>query len=637
MPCRRAAVAPGRLAVPLLRRVALLLALGGLPWLLVPGGGIAAAGELDSGFPEAANGPADESPADDEALRARRKANYAFDVEAPDEIAEKIRELTFVGRWQYRPDFQPEQLPALRARLDEEVQAILRSLGYYSGRVHSGGDADRVELRVEAGPRVTVAASEVRVEGPASQERGIRWFVRSRWLLPEGSFFTSGDWERGKRGLVDALNQRGYLRARIVSSDARVDPVLTSAQLEVVIDSGPQIAFDGVEITGLERHDARIVNDLRPFRPGDPYTFDGMLMFEARLRDSGYFSGVSVVPDLQALEDDPDRRSVPLLVDVSEYQARRAVFGVGYSSEQGVRGQVGFEHRNLFGRSWQLESSLIAEQRRQRLFTNVRTPIEASGHFYGFGGRIEQLDAAGERARRSNVYVGRGKRSMDIEWFASLQMQAEDRKLRGDEEDEPIEYRAHALVLGYSWNLRRLDSRVLPGRGYTVSTQISGARRGLASNRSFVRVYGRAMRFFRMPWRGPLAGDTLILLGELGWVVAGSRHDIPSENLFRAGGPQTIRGYSYQSLGVRERGAIVGGRYLGVASAEYQRRLTESLAAAVFYDLGNAVDEVRDFRAVSGYGVGLRWRTPVGPLKLDLAYGDAVRRWRLHFSVGYIF
>src|SRR5690606_24080993 len=157
------------------------------------------------------------------------------------------------------------------------------------------------------------------------------------------------------------------------------------------------------------------------------------------------------------------------------------------------------------------------------------------------------------------------------------------------------------------------------------------------SNRSFVRFYGRAMRFIPMPRRSFLAGGTLVALGELGWVAAGSRRDIPSENLFRAGGSHSVRGYGYQTLGVQEAGATVGGRYLGVASLEYQHPVTESIAAAVFYDVGNATDSTHDFKAVAGYGVGMRWRTPVGPLNLDLAYGEEARRWRIHFSVGYTF
>src|SRR5690606_7930603 len=191
---------------------------------------------------------------------------------------------------------------------------------------------------------------------PAAEDRRVARFVRSRWLLPEGSFFASREWERGKRGLVDALNQRGYLRARLTGSEARIDPVRSAAELEVVLDSGPQIAFGELDISGLERHDARIVEDLRPFRPGDPYSLEQVLAYEAALRDSGYFSGVSVVPALDVLEEDPELLAVPLSVDLAEHKSQRAVFGVGYSSEQGARGQVGYEHRDLFGRSWQLES-----------------------------------------------------------------------------------------------------------------------------------------------------------------------------------------------------------------------------------------------------------------------------------------
>src|SRR5690606_37088762 len=169
--------------------------------------------------------------------------NYAFEIDAPPEIAAQIREQTFVGRWQYRDSFEPAQMPALLARLDGEVVAILRSLGYFSGMVQSSGDAQRVEVRVEPGPRATVTSSDVRVEGPAADDRRARYLVRTLWQLPEGSYFASRDWERGKRGLVDALHQRGYLRARVVDSEARIDPERNSAELEVVLDSGPRLAF----------------------------------------------------------------------------------------------------------------------------------------------------------------------------------------------------------------------------------------------------------------------------------------------------------------------------------------------------------------------------------------------------------
>jgi translocation and assembly module TamA len=139
-------------------------------------------------------------------------------------------------------------------------------------------------------------------------------------------------------------------------------------------------------------------------------------------------------------------------------------------------------------------------------------------------------------------------------------------------------------------------------------------------------------------WLIPLGlRNDFLIRSEAGLVLAGSRFGIPSSFLFRTGGDQTVRGYAFESIGVPQGEAIVGGRYLATASAEYTRWITASLGAAVFVDAGDAFDRVQAFDVAVGYGIGVRWRSPVGPLRADLAYGERAKSVRLHFSVGYSF
>jgi translocation and assembly module TamA len=395
------------------------------------------------------------------------------------------------------------------------------------------------------------------------------------------------------------------------------------------------MAFGDLSVEGLQRYERKIVDDLRTFAPGEPYSDAKLQAFALRLRGAGFFSSVSALPDLITLQKDPAAERVRVQVVVTELPRRRVVFGIGYSTDEGPRGQVGFEHRDLLGRNLQLESALVLSAKQQRAFANFRTPYDENGRFYGFGQRIEREDIENQVTLRSNTYAGIGKRDGAIESFTSLQYQIEQQRI---DAADGLEERTsqHALVLGKSWNLRRLDSTVTPTEGYALSAQVSGARSGVLSDRSFLRFYTRATRFQPLP-TATFKNGTLVALVELGYVAASSREDIPSENLFRAGGVQSIRGYGYQSLGVRRGDAVVGGRYLAVTSLEYQHRLTEQYAAAVFVDYGNAGDSRSDFDPVAGYGVGLRWRTPVGPINLDVAYGQAVSRYRVHFSIGYTF
>ena len=121
-------------------------------------------------------------------------------------------------------------------------------------------------------------------------------------------------------------------------------------------------------------------------------------------------------------------------------------------------------------------------------------------------------------------------------------------------------------------------------------------------------------------------------------MIAGSREGVPSSLLFRTGGDSTVRGYAYQSLGVKQGDTVLPGRYYALASAEAVRWVNDTFGAAVFIDAGTACDEPEYLADLSlGYGVGARIRTPIGPFRVDVAYGQDDANVRLHFSVGLAF
>jgi translocation and assembly module TamA len=592
------------------------------------------------------------------ALPARAE-NYRLEIEAPEELVEPIRERTLLGRWIEEAGFEPEQLPLFVIRGREEAAAIVRDAGYFSAKVEvkvdppeagepadllapARTDADRilptVTVVVDAGARTTVSKLAVELDGSA-EAQALRDSLLERWPLPEGSFFRPSAWEQGKRLMLELLQQRGFVRARIASSRAQVDVQATAASLALTIETGPRLPFGALTVRGLERYDRSIVEALKPWREagpgraGDPYDFDELLLFQARLRGSGYFTGVDVLPDLSAIEADPGLTEVPVVAVLRERRRKRVTLGVGFSSDEGPRALVGYEHRDFLGRGLQLESGLLWQDVRRRAFLSVRTPQRADGYYDQAGARVERLEVQGELTDRQTLLVGRGKRGEEIDHFLSLQYQTEQRTVPLDPETD----RRQAFTLGYAWNLRRVDSQVDPRRGYTISAQASGGARQLLSDRSFVRTWGRAMRFWSMPEDSAFDGGILVGLVEAGQVFASSRDGIPTENLFRTGGTHTVRGYSYLSLGVPESGAIVGGRVMALASLEYQHPLVRDWYGAVFLDAGDAADRWQDWKPAWGAGVGVRWRSPIGPVSLDLAWGDEVRRLRFHLSVGYAF
>lgn len=606
---------------------------GGQP---VGEGGQPASESSASGHAAAASGETPGEKPGETATANRGKPNYDFEIDAPAELKALIERQTLIGRWRFRPEYQPDQFDALYLRLQEEVETLLRSQGYFDFEVKTSGDSRRVRVEVNAGARTTVNRVELKLTGAVSGFPEFEKRLRERWQLPEGTFYNSANWESSKRYLLEGLRQLGFLRSRIVSSQATADVRNTTVALEIEVDSGPRLSFGHLQLKGLERYDAKIIENLRPFRVGEPYDFDTLMLFQTRLRDSGYFASAYVIADQQAVENDPKLDLVPVRVELTERESKRLMLGIGFSTDQGARGQVGLQHRNLFGLGWRFDSGIIVEKLRQRLYGTVRTPTDATGHYFSFGGRSDRQDIQGEEVYKNTLWGGRGKLLNNLESFTSLQYQTERRIIEniagGSTEDD-----RRALTLGYSWNYRMLDSRIDPRHGYTVSAQLSGAVKGIATDASFARIYTRAMRFQPIDPESPATSGILIGLIEIGHVFANARSDVMTENLFRAGGAHSIRGYDYQSIGVREGAAIVGGRSLAVASLEYQHPIGKGLWLAGFTDVGNAVDRFADFKALWGYGVGLRWRTPIGPISLDVAYGDADRRWRAHFSVGYAF
>lgn len=140
-----------------------------------------------------------------------------------------------------------------------------------------------------------------------------------------------------------------------------------------------------------------------------------MQLYQARLRDSGYFESAYVLPDEMAFEADPTAATVPIVVEVNERSSKRAVYGIGYSTDQGARAQVGFQHRNMLDRGWQLDSGVILEELRQRAYATMTTPTNPSGHYLAAGLRFESIDVQNERDRKNTLFAGRGYRSERLE------------------------------------------------------------------------------------------------------------------------------------------------------------------------------------------------------------------------------
>lgn len=530
----------------------------------------------------------------------------------------------------------PARLPAedtaraaFARRAIREISDLLATEGYFSPRVNvrPGTAGTTLDVEVVPGPRTEVGAVDIEFLGELSADDGPRRerraSLRAAWTLEAGAAFRSADWEAAKAALLAAVGEEDYAAARIVDSSAEVDPEKARARLRIVLDSGPAFRFGELAVSGLARYDRALVDRLAPFRPGDPYRRDQLLTFQSRLQSTPWFHSVTVVAD----PDEALRAALPVRVGLVEARTRQLGIGVGYSTNSGARSEVNYRNRDFLGSAWDFSSGLRLEEKRQSLFADIETQPDAGGYRLAFGARAEASDIQGLATAREVLGVARSRTQGRIETRLGLEWQRENLRPSGGSARTD-----RALVVDWRWTQRNVDDPLNPRQGRVVELRLGGAAKRLLSSQDFMHSHLRLQGWWPFGER-----DALTLRGEAGLTAAVSRDGIPQEYLFRAGGTQSVRGYAYQSLGVRDGAAVLGGRALLVGSAEYTHWFAADWGAALFVDAGNAANRWQDLKPLIGYGAGARWRTPAGPLALDLGYGDERGRWQLHFSIAVAF
>jgi translocation and assembly module TamA len=558
-----------------------------------------------------------------------QSAKFAWRIvlDAPDHVRPLLEKHMAIYRYVGRPEVDAELLEHLIRRAPADARQLLATEGYFSPQVEVRGtpaeDATIVHVRVVPGVPARVTTVDIRVDGaiatdPAGPARIGR--IHGNWPLPVDTPFRQAAWERAKDAVLRELLLDGFPAARITASEALVDPQAGTVSLAVAVDSGPLFRFGSIEITGLARYPRAIVENLSPFRAGDRYNHDALLRYQAELQASGYFQSASVTVAAHPAQAD----AAPVVVRVVEYPLQRIDLGLGYSTDTGPRAEAAYAHQGTLRPGWQSRSRLRLEAKQQTLDAELALTPEAGGWRNRLGAEALRSDIAGLVSRRLGLTARRSQRTPEEENDFALKYQGENRRAAAGPADS-----LQALTLNYSWTLRRVDDLLRPRRGYLLNLQFGGAAEPLLSSRSFARGYGRGL--YIVPFG---SSNRLHLRGELGAVLADSRDGIPTEFLFRAGGDQSIRGYAYQSLGAQEGAATVGTRYLGVATVEYQHDFTPQWGGALFVDAGNAVDTLSSFRAVYGYGAGVRWITPAGAVNLDIARASTTGKLRLHFTLG---
>ena len=565
-----------------------------------------------------------------EGTAATTPARYQVKVDAPASLKDAIERDVGIVRWQTFGAMTDDLLERLAREAIDETRNLAAAEGWFSPKIDVSIDRKTspptVILSVAPGEPTRIASVKIEVTGPATTDspRGTDAIARVEraWGLPVGATFRQAAWSAAKDAAVATLTATPYAAAKIVHSEAYIDPDRHAADLTVELASGPAFRFGPLAVTGLTRYPESLVRNFYIVEPGTPYDEREILRFVRRLNASGYFASAqaAVDPDTAHADD------ATVKVAVIESPAKRLEGGFGYSTDVEFRGNASYRDVNLDGRGLQMLVEGRLESKLQSMSVRFTQPPN-DAHWIGtYSALAERTDIEGLVTRtlsagtRWHTVEERDERALSATYYLDEQQPASAEWVR-----------SHAVYLEAERYWRRTDNLLAPTEGWMASVQGGGGIPGV-STRGFARVIGRFAS-----WHPLTPSDELEFRAQAGAVLAESRDGIPSALLFRTGGDTTVRGYAFESLGVQSGDAVVPGRYYAVLNAEATHWVTDAWGVAAFVDAGNAADDLSHPHLAVGYGLGLRVRSPLGPFRIDLAYGQDVRSVRVHLSVGLTF
>jgi len=560
-------------------------------------------------------------------------AHYQVEVTAPAPLKELLLKHLGMVKWRDNPRMNPAEWQRLFSIAPQNIKNLVATEGYFSTNIISTlehqQDVYTAKFVIEAGKPTLVSSVELKFTGEISnQPMGAKPSVeklREAWLLKKDAQFRQDDWAQAKRKLLTNLLVDRYPNASISNSKAEVNPQTQTVALSVEIDSGPAIRFGNTSIEGLKRYRPRVVENLNPIKPGSIYNQSDLLTFQARLQESGYFQSLEVTADTLNTNNSAEPNIAPIKVTVIENRSIKMGVGAGYSTNTGPRLQLSLDDLNLFDLDWRLSSNLKVEQESQILSGEIHLPTTKAGYRDSLNANVAHTSVEGLGLTITQIGVKRAWGARKREQYVNANLLTESATIDGAESAS-----TYAATLGYGIILRHTDNDLNPTRGYLLNMQFTGAPLTSTDNGSFLQSHLKTQAYY------PITSSTqLIARGEIGLV--NGKNSAPELFLFRAGGDQSVRGYAYQSLGVTEGDAIVGGRYIATGSIEVVQWLTSQWGAAVFVDGGNAANRLQDIDPVYGYGLGARWKSPLGPIGADIAYGESTGKYRFHFNIGVAF
>lgn len=535
-------------------------------------------------------------------------------------------------------DVSDAQVRRLYQHAPEQAKSGLEPYGYYdatvTGDLQQVGKDWRVTLHVKPGEPVKVTAVELQLDKEAADLAPLRRAKRALERL-KGQRLDHGTYDAARDNLSGQLTANGFLDARLVTHRVEVTRANHSAVIKLAWQAGPRYRYGQVHFEGSQFNDG-FLDRYVPFKPGDYFSQDQLLELQQALNGADYFAVVNVLPDVDEAKDG----TVDVTVQLAP--AKRTIYTggpfIGTDTGVGVRGGIERRWVNRRGHKWKNE--LVLAQKLKTLSTLYSVPMPGPNQrSYNFGANFRDANTVTSQSRTLEL-VGNETRQWH-NWTRTLGVHALSGTFtvgkRGNEPDSTpgIEHGRSTLVFAEAALTRKkADNPDFVHRGWSISLAARSTAGTLLSDASFSQLTADAkwIRAF-----GAKSRNRLILRGSAGYTWTDDFTALPPQLRFFAGGDRSVRGYGYQSIGPRNSDdRVIGGKNLLVASTEVEHYFTRNWGMAAFVDAGNAFSGV-DYRPKIGAGLGVRWRSPVGMIRVDLGtpiHDNREHGIQLHLVIG---
>ena len=530
------------------------------------------------------------------------------------------------------------QVRRLYAQAPGQVKSSLEPYGYYdatvTGELQQVGQDWRVTLHVTPGEPVLVTAVDVQLDPAADDIAPIHRAKRAIERL-QGKPLNHGNYDDARDALGGQLTANGFLDARLLTHRVEVRRADRSAVIKLAWQAGPRYRYGKVHFEGSQLEEG-FLDRYVPFKSGDYFSQAQLLQLQQALNGADYFAVVNVLPDVD------EAKAGVVDIDVQLAPAKRTIYTggpfIGTDTGFGLRGGIERRWVNRRGHKWKNE--LVLAQRLKTVSTLYSIPMPGDNQrSFNFGANYRDANTATSQSRTLELVANETRLWHD--WTRTLGVHALDGtftvgKIGNEPDDTPgIEHgRSTEVFAEASLSRKQADNFDFVHRGWSVNLAARSTAGSLLSDARFSQLTADAkwIRAF-----GANQRNRLILRGSAGYTWTDDFTALPPLLRFFAGGDRSVRGYGYQSIGpLNSYGRVIGGKNLLVGSTEVEHYFTRNWGMAAFVDAGNAFSGV-DYQAKIGAGLGVRWRSPVGMIRVDLGtpiHNSQVHGVELHVVIG---